>query len=119
MTDQTQFATTLVDQLLSSGSKAIEGAARLNQVGLSAFKQILEKQLELGKAFAELGSSQFKSLSDIGAPQDLLQRQKEAGEAFGGKLQTYFEELRGIAQDAQQAYAKAGQETAADLSSKG
>lgn len=113
-----QTAGSFADKIFTKGSKVLEGSGRLGQVGLDAFKQVVDSQLELGSAFAELGASQFKSLSQLGAPSELLQRQKEAAELFGGKLQSYFEQLRSIAQDTKESYVTVGKEVAADLTGK-
>ncbi|MGQ0619744.1 MAG: phasin family protein [Panacagrimonas sp.] len=113
-----QTATSMVDTFLATSSKILEGSGRLSQVGLNAFKQMADSQFDLAAAFAEFGASQFRSLTDIASPKDLLQRQKEASEALGGKLQNYVEQLRTVTQETQQAYVELGRELAADLSPK-
>lgn len=118
MTTASDFASSLVDQLLASGSKVLENCEKASKISTDALKQIVDRQLELGSAFAELGAEQLKSLSTPGVPQDFLHRQKEASETFGAKLQSYFEALRGVAQETQQAYVQMGQDVAAGFSSK-
>lgn len=113
----TETASNFTDGLLSKGGKLLSGSERFAQLGMTSLKQVFENQLELGAAFAELATAQVQSLSDLNAPSELLQRQKEAGEAFSGKLQSYFEKLRGIAQDTQAAYVQTGKDVVADLKS--
>lgn len=115
MTDFSSVASTLVDKFLASGTQVLDRSERVSTIGLSASKRLFDSQLGLGSALIELGAEQLKSLGDITSPKTLLQRQKDAAEQFGGKVQGYFEEVRGVAQEAQQAVVTLGEDAAADL----
>lgn len=115
MTQASDFLSSLIDPLLASGNKILAISEQASQIHLNASKEILDSQLELGSALADLGAAQLKGLSEPGAVGDLLQRQKDGMEALATKLQGSFEQLRSIATEAQQAYTKLGQDAAADF----
>jgi len=103
----------VVDKLLAVGQVMIENTGKINQVSLSAGKQLIDAQLGLAKAFVDFGSSQVGSIGGITAPTEFLQRQRNIGETLVGEVTGYFEGLRGIGTEAQTAYAAVARDLAA------
>lgn len=115
MTDTSKIAGSIVDGLLASGAKILDVTERASKISLTAVKQMMDSQIELGSALADLSATQLKGFGDVNASQDVMHRQNDTASAFGAKLQTYFEQVRGVAQEAQQAWVQLGQEVTADL----
>jgi len=100
----------VLDRLIESGGKAFEGFGRFSEIGINALKSSVDNHLDFGAAVADLAGTQIKNLSELGAPSEILHRQKEINDAFGDKLQAYYDRVKASAEESHQAYSDLGKE---------
>lgn len=112
------FDNGFAEKLTTAGSKVVENSGKLGEIGATAFKRLMDGQLELASAFANLGASQFQNLAKTTAPTEFLQRQKELGDSFNETLNGYVEGLRQVGAETQAAYTAVAKDFAADLGVK-
>lgn len=103
-------ASNVLDRLIESGGRAVEGFGKFSEIGINALKSSVDNHLDFGAAVAELAGAQLKNLSELGAPSEILHRQKDVNDAFGAKLQAYYDRFKESAEESHQAYSDLGKE---------
>jgi hypothetical protein len=116
MSEAPSIISSVLDQALSFGNKALNFSERYVKAGFESGKQVVESSIEFGSGLADVGSAQVKDLGDLADPQAILQRQSKLVDALGAKAQGYYEQVRGAVSDAQQTYSELTQELAGELS---
>lgn len=114
MNNNANIASDFLDTLNASGSKALTVLEGFVQIGFDSTERVAGNQFQYGNEIVSLGLDQFSHVADKGVSFDILQRQKEMGEAFCKKAETYFQNLGDITKETQQASAELVINTAAE-----
>lgn len=101
----------LIDKVLGMGEKSIDRLIEAGNINADILKKVASHQVDVAYAFVELGAKQLQVVSEAKDPAELYRVENELADELKEKLTAYSDALRGVADEAREAYVSLARET--------